>query len=323
MKTKFIYQINLLLLVTTFLFGCQNETSVSVYMPEAKRMVNSTFDITDTLIYSATLVGADYPTVSLAAGKNIDVTFKVDTSLIAGVNSSLGISYKSLPVDNYELQSGATISSGQAGTVALKLIIKNGGVLTPFTSYLIPVTIDQVNGAQVSETQRTTYFVVTRSPALENLPHFDRTKWTIADFSTQEPGEGGGNGLAIDAIDDNLGSYWHTKWSGGEPGPPHYITIDMGETKTIHGVSIIDRYFDGDWAISGHGQPKAISVFVSTDGTSWVGDGSFSVSLPPTANPQSELRFFLPNFREARYLKLVTTSVWATSSSSIAEIWAL
>ncbi len=325
MKTKNISYISLFLLLAGILItGCEKNDSVpSVYMPEAKDMVISTFNITDTLSYSAMLVGADYPTASVTNENNITVTFKIDNNLISSANQSLGTNYRELSANSYEFQSSGTISIGETGTPALKLIIKNGEELEAFNSYLIPISIDQVSGAQVSEFQKTTYFVATRSPSLEELETFDRTNWSIVGFSTEEPAEGGGNGLAIDVLDDDLGTYWHSQWSGGEPEPPHYITIDMGEPQTVHGISIIDRYFEGDWATSGHGQPKAIKVSVSTDGTNWVDNGTFQVPLPPVDDPQSEIRFFLPAFQTARYLKITVTSAWETNSTNIAEIMAL
>lgn len=323
MNTKYkIFGAALLLLAAAAgLSSCTNEDApLKIYMPEGRAIVNSNFDIADTILYSATIVGADYPTVSASTGSDVSIDFKVDADKVNSFNQSMGTNYSLLPSSNFSFDATSIIPKGQFSTPMLKLIIKNGDTVDPFSSYLLPITIDKVNGGEVSSVQQTTYFVVTRSPSLDNLPAFERSSWSISEMSTEEPAEGGGNGLAIASIDDNYDTYWHSKWSGGEPGPPHYITIDMGEEKVIHGISIVDRSFEGDWAIDGHGQPKAMTVSISLDGVNWDDNGTFQV---PIKEPQAEIRFFLTTFKPARYFKITVTDVWATSSTSIAEIYAL
>jgi hypothetical protein len=322
MKRLIKYHIYFGLFLGLLVAGCKKDktSSTTVYMPAGKAIVSQTFDITDTILYSASLVGADYPTLTTMAANNINVTFKADPSLIAAFNTANHTNYGALPADNFSFETTATIAKGQSATGPLKLIIKNGDKLSAFSSFLLPIRIDQANGGSISSVQKVTYFVVTRSPSLANLTPFDRSKWSIAGFSTQEPAEGSGNGLGIDAIDGDLGSYWQSKWSGGEPGPPHYIAIDMGEVKEIHAISIVDRDFSGDWAVNGHGQPKAMTVSVSTDGTNWTDNGTFQV---PIVEPQAEIRFFLPQFLPVRYFRITVTDVWGSNSTNIAEIYAL
>jgi hypothetical protein len=321
MKQYSLYYICSALLLTAFLTGCKkNNDDGAVYMPAGNKTVNATFNITDTIIYTASLVGADYATVSRSAGNDITVHFAVNAGLVNSFNAENGTTYSLLPAGNYSFESSGVIAKGKTATGPLKLIIKNGEQLQPFSSYLLPISVDQVTGGQAGSMQTTTYYVVTRSPALNDLPAFDRSAWTIAGYSTQEPAEGNGNGLAKAAIDADYDTYWQSQWAGNEPGPPHYITIDMGAIKTIHGISIVDRDFSGDWAVEGHGQPKAMTVALSTDGVNFTDNGSFTV---PIVEPQAEIRFFLPVFTAARYFRITVTSVWATSSTNIAEIYAL
>lgn len=319
MNTILKYNILLLVLALT-LSNCKDDgESLKVYMPAATAVVNATFDISDTVTYTATIVGTDYATVSTKAGGDVTVDFKVDADKVTLFNQSMGTDYTLLPAENYTIDASGMILSGEASTQPLNIVIKNGDLILPFASYLLPISIDKVNGGAVGNTQQTTYFILTRSPALKDLPTLDRTLWTVADKSTEEPGEGGGNGLAATAIDGNWGTYWHTKWAGSEPPPPHFIVIDMGEEIVLHGVSIVDRDLK-DWA---HGQPKSIKVSVSTDGETFVDNGAFSLEMG--TNPiQKEIRVFLPSFKSARYLKITTLSTWGeTNSSAIAEIYAL
>jgi len=317
-----IKHIGIIFLMTAAITSCKknNAGGTTVYMPAGNKTVSATFDVTDTILYTASLVGADYPTVATAAANDITISFSVSADLVSAFNQENGTSYSILPAANYSFEASGVISKGKTATAPLKLVIRDGDQLEPFSSYLLPISIDHVSGGQAGNMQKTTYYVITRSPALEDLPAFDRTAWTIAGYSTQEPAEGNGNGLATSAIDGDMDTYWQSQWAGSEPGPPHYITIDMGGTKTIHGVSIVDRYFEGDWATNGHGQPKAMTVALSTDGVSWTDDGSF---LVPIVEPQAGIRFFLPVFKAARYFRITVTSVWATNSTNIAEIYAL
>lgn len=319
MKPISLYYICALLALAT---GCKknNDGNTSVYMPAGNKTVGVNFDITDTILYTASLVGADYPTVASSAGNDITISFKVNAALVNTFNQENNTSYSILPAVNYSLEATGLITKGNTTTAPLKLIIKNGDQLQPFSSYLLPISIDQVSGGQAGNMQKTTYYVITRSPSLNDLPVFDRTQWTIAGYSTQEPAEGNGNGLAKAAIDDDYDTFWQSQWAGNEPAPPHSITIDMGKTQTIHGVSIVDRDFSGDWAINGHGQPKAMTVAISNDGINFTDDGSF---LVPIVEPQAEIRFFLPVFTDARYFRITVTGVWATNSTNIAEIYAL
>ena len=59
-----------------------------------------------------------------------------------------------------------------------------------------------------------------------------KEKWTIKDFSTEEPNEGAPNGLASAAIDNQLNTFWHTQWSGGSPGYPHHFTVDLANWRS-------------------------------------------------------------------------------------------
>lgn len=323
MKQLTLYYICTAFILAGAFTACKKEAdgSTTVYMPAGTKTVYTNFDQTDTVLFTASLVGADYATVAAHASNDITVNFTVNTSLIDIFNQENGTSYTLLPADNYTIESSGIIEKGKNETTGLKLVIKNGDQLAPFSSYLLPVSISEVSGGQASKWQTTTYYVITRSPALEDLPVLDRSGWTIAGYSTQEPAEGNGNGLATAAIDENWDSYWQSQWAGNEPSPPHFITIDMGASQSIHGVSIVDRAFSGDWATDGHGQPKAITVALSQDGVNFTDNGSFL--LPTASDPQKELRFFLPVFSEARYFRVTVTSVWATNSTNIAEIYAL
>lgn len=66
--------------------------------------------------------------------------------------------------------------------------------------------------------------------------------YAIAGFSTEETtGEGASNGRAEDAIDGDLSTYWHTAWSSGTSSLPAYVTIDLGKSYDVDGLSYTPR----------------------------------------------------------------------------------
>lgn len=326
MKTKISHlYIYTCLLAVALITACKKDdhTAKTVYMPDAgKGIVKKEFAIADTpfiVFYSAVITGTDYASVSgVSAANEITVNFKADTALVAKFNEENGTSYPLLPAGSYELQATAIIPKGAAGTgnLPLKIIAKNK--IDPFQDYMIPVSIEGISGASGSGYQQTTYFVVNGTADLASMQPYDESGWSIEGFSTEEPAEGGGNGLARAAIDGDPSTFWNSKWSGGEPGPPHYIIIDMGEMKPVHGIGIMDRYFEGDWQTEGHGQPQDITVSVSADNVTW--DDVAGIKDIPHDEGQPWYRYFVSTLKEARYVKVTVTKVYATSSTNIAEI---
>ncbi|SFD88867.1 F5/8 type C domain-containing protein [Chitinophaga sp. CF118] len=313
------------LIAGALITSCKKDdnTAKAVYMPEAGNgIVKEVFAIADTpfiVSYSAVIVGTDYPSVSgLNAANDITIHFKADTSLVAKFNTENSTSYPVLPAGSYELQATATIPKGatSTGNVSLKILAKDK--IDPFQDYMIPVSIESISGAAVSSYQQTTYFVVNGTADPASMQPYDESGWTIAGFSTEEPGEGGGNGLAKAAIDEDPSTFWNSKWSGGEPAPPHYIIIDMGEIKPVHGIGIMDRYFEGDWQTDGHGQPHDITVSVSADNVTW--DDVAGIKDIPHDAGQPWYKYFVSTLKQARYVKVTVTKVYATNSTNIAEI---
>jgi len=43
------------------------------------------------------------------------------------------------------------------------------------------------------------------------------------------------------AIDGNPGTFWHTQWSGAQPGHPHHLAIDLGEGVEMAGFTYLPR----------------------------------------------------------------------------------
>ena len=84
----------------------------------------------------------------------------------------------------------------------------------------------------------------------------------------------GENGAAINAIDGQANTIWHTQWMNSSPNPPHQIIIDLGGQHSVHGFRYLPRQ-DGDV----NGTIARYSFYVSQDGMNWgtsVAEGEFA-----------------------------------------------
>lgn len=322
MLTKNIskYILFTVLAASNLLYSCKDKLDLPsqpinsynrVYMPEAvNNPVVKTFKITDsvqTATYGANFGGQDYPTA------DIPVEFTVNSALVDSFNVANKTNYPLLPAESYTLSNtSAIIAKGKLTTNPLSIAFKTKGVgaMDALKTYLLPVSI-ATTAVTVNEALRTTFYVVKAQPDFNDYPNYDRTNWAIIGFSSQEAtGEGPNNGRAIFALDGNTSTFWHSQWSGAAPGPPHYLIIDMKETKTLHGLSFVGRQADGG------GKPNEVNVQVSLDNTTWTDAGTFNL-----LNNKDLQKQFLPNgFKDARYFKVTINSAYDSSFTQIAEL---
>lgn len=289
------------------------ENYIQVYMPQAVNgPVVSTLKISDAeqdIIFGANYGGEGYPS------EDIPVKFSVKPELAESYNLANGTNYELLPSASYTMGSTeAIIAKGKLNTDPLKIKVKTtgDGAMDILKDYILPVSMEAP--MKVNEALRTTYFIVRAQPQLSDYPDFDRSQWQIAGFSSQEAnGEGPDNGRAIFVLDNNPSTFWHSQWQGGTPGPPHYLIVDMGETKTMHGIVMQAR--QGDNA----GKPNAVSVEISNDNANWQPAGSFNL-----LNNTSVQKQFLPAAfnEEARYFKVTINSSYNASYTHLAELGA-
>jgi len=76
--------------------------------------------------------------------------------------------------------------------------------------------------------------------------------WTIAYADSEERTKE--DGSATNAIDGQSANFWHTEWSQAQPGFPHYLVIDLGETTEVSGFRYTPRQGDTpgrtkDWRV--------------------------------------------------------------------------
>lgn len=130
-----------------------------------------------------------------------------------------------------------------------------------------------------------------REKYLENLQYYDKVKWSIVSFSSEETsGEGSSDGRAARIIDGDDNSYWHSKWTGAGSSFPHWFVIDMAEEKTINGFRIVPSGGQSRY-------PKDITIEVSNDPSGnwtqiWSGQAPLSPALLELNEAVSGYRYF-------------------------------
>lgn len=142
------------------------------------------------------------------------------------------------------------------------------------------------------------------------LFQLDRSAWQ-ATASSDEPGEG----PAAKAIDNNPATYWHTRWQGQAPAPPHEFILDLGSTMELRGLSCLPRQDNIN------GRIQAYRIDLSPDGMKW--ESAAKGEWPDSADLHEAL-FDAP--QKARWIRLTALTTrhgpWA-SAAEIAPIPAL
>ena len=320
MKNK-LYIIGLILAGSLGVSSCKNEYPLPdqplsvyelVYMPQAVNgpvtKVLTLSQDPQSIVYGANAGGQDFPT------RDINVKFEVSAALVASYNAANQTNYEMLPARSYTMgELEAVIGSGKNATIPLKIMVSTTGpnAIEMFKTYLLPVSILSSDYA-INTSLKTTYFLISTQPNLADYPDFVRANWKIVDFSSQEAnGEGPNNGKAIFLLDNNINSFWHSQWQNGNPGPPHHITVDMGETKELHGFVSTARQVDGN------GKPNLVEISVSTDNVNWTTAGEYTLAFKK--EPQ---KVFLKKFVPARYFKFTILSAYGSTNAHMSEIGA-
>lgn len=268
------------------------------------KMADSTYEIT----YGASFGGYGYP------AEDINVEFMEDAAKAAAFNQANNTSYPLLPASCYAFgELNAVIPKGSVSTRPLAVKVNPDKGMELFKEYLLAISIKNAGDAKMETSLQTAYYIVKASLDFTDFPDYDRSSWTVAGVSSEEPGEGETNGgLGIHTIDGNTTTFWHTKWDGGYATPPHWIAIDMGETKTIHGLSFTGRQS------TNNGKPNLVQVEVSDNGTDWTDAGTLTL-----ANTNAQQKFFVPSFPQGRYFRItVVTNFGNVEYTHLAELGA-
>jgi hypothetical protein len=144
--------------------------------------------------------------------------------------------------------------------------------------------------------------------SLEDTPSIgEQIAEAVADFSAEKgtwrlvsaDSEEADEGPAANAIDGNLATYWHTRYSPKPDPYPHQLIVDMGGPKKIAGFRYVPRQDGGT-----NGRVKHYRFFTSDDGVAW--GAAASDGLLPNTSKATVVRFGAPV--TARFFKFVALS---------------
>lgn len=154
----------------------------------------------------------------------------------------------------------------------------------------------QFSGTSITYTYRQQFDLDLATGTFRETDHTEKrvpkANWKIRGFSSEETS--GENGKAANAIDGNVNTKWHTRYSGGGSAAPHFIEVDMGAEYDVTGFLCTPRMDN-----SSNGLIRSYLLLVSSDGSDWkaVSGGTWL--------PYAGEVYFAPV--TARYFRMVAT----------------
>lgn len=279
-----------------------------VYMPQAKSNPNSHSVLFQDSVQDITY-GVAYGGYNPLPGE-VTVSFEAEPGLLDSFLAEHGGAYELLPAAVYTIeQSEVKLSSGQLASEPLAIKVNPTKGMSLGVDYVLPVKMKKINGSvDVNPALNVTYF--TFSATLQEL---GKSAWSIVSVSSEEAeGEGPDNGHAKHAIDNNIATFWHTKWLGGNDPLPYILVIDMGASETLNGLTFIQRQGRAGTG----GNAENIEVSVSQDGNSFDNEGTYTL-----ANGDEKYLIYFDSPVEARYIKISVTSTYGDKTfTHMAEI---
>lgn len=165
------------------------------------------------------------------------------------------------------------------------------------------------NGSRMSITTYNYSFINQQpvlDPAIGSKTEIPKTGWAVTDVDSEEPGF-----PAVNVLDGDPSTYWHTQYTNGEPNHPHQLTIDMLQTHILHGLTFRDRA--GVWP-----GIKEMTVFTKQENGQWKEAGVFTLR-------KADLPQFIvfSQVQQARYFRIITTNSYDNGlSCALAEVGA-
>jgi hypothetical protein len=232
---------------------------------------------------------------------DLEWELEVDNSYVATWNAANNTLFNTLPQGSYSIPETMQLTPGTTTTQFAADI--SADRLQP-GDYMLPIRIKNVSLFEISATNGVYPL------AIRILGHkLDRTGWT-AEANTQEPnGEGSGNGVAGCMLDDNLSTYWHSQWNGGNHALPHELIIDAKETYTFTQIALTQRQHDS------YRDTRAGKFYVSSDKASWTEAGSF------TMEQVNEPQMYGLTSTEGRYIKIEILESYRDLNCSLSEVY--
>lgn len=230
--------------------------------------------------------------------EDLIITFEEDSTLLDYYNVNNNTDYQILPPDCYGItHNQVTIKKGSTCSDAMNVSIKTKNL--PGTGpFLLPIYLKSVsnNNISINENLRKIYIIVKGTYTSNPFNTYDRTGWTIVDYSsfTNTSGE---KDYPEYVLDGNNNTFWSSSYTPVRLTPPHYIVIDMQQKNIIRGLKLRSRVDNGD-VMRTNSEPKSVTVYISNDNITWTDAGTYNLPY------EKETELFLKYHYSARYLKV-------------------
>ena len=225
------------------------------------------------------------------------VTFAIDSDYLSTTTSS----YKMFEESAFDFDKmEVTIPAGESESEELTITLKPSQM--QFGDYVLPIKISNATGDFIMNDA-----VIKTQIFASYSVSFDRTGWE-GTASTEE--DKNGPFLVGNLFDGKIDTFWCTEWTPQNVNPPHFLVIDMKESKSINGVSLTARVNveNGEITRVRDGVPKKCEISVSDDQEIWVPVGTFEMPYVSLEDPTN--RIYFNNPVEGRYIKINITECW-------------
>ncbi len=161
--------------------------------------------------------------------------------------------------------------------------------------YTVTLTVTDSLGLSdpTPPTVQVTVNSTTPSPTPALIP---QSQMTLVSWDSQETARE--DGRAINVLDGNAATIWHTEWSAQVAPLPHEIVVDLGGEYDVTRFRYLPRQNSANGRIAGY------QFFVSNALDNW-GSAAAAGTFPNTATAQTVT---LANARRGRYVRLVALS---------------
>lgn len=266
MRTIYITIFSLLLLLT----ACSKEDNTTATLPEG----SITFAAVDTVAMalsvrndSAVVIGIKAALSGTPAAADHWVKFAADTTEIKTYREKYGEAVL-LPADCYFFYKPKTrIAAGSSLSDSAQLNIVKQSRLQGYTTYVLPLVIESVDGIEGDiATERVVYYVFrTGKPG-----SISKAGWSITAYSSAN-----GANLPAKVIDnDEAATYWT---SNTAQKMPQWFVVDFGAELNF---TALNYYIPPAIKYpTGGGHPTSVQIEVSMDGTNWVDKGIFEGNI--------------------------------------------
>lgn len=134
-------------------------------------------------------------------------------------------------------------------------------------------------------------------------------KWKLISTTSEETK--GENGKAINAIDGNENTIWHTQWQDAQPAFPHSLIIDLGEMCSLEGFTYLARQNGSNGLI------KDFELYLSDNLNDW---GKAVVASRFSSKTDLQI-FTFARKQQVRFVRFVAlSSINSGNFASVAEL---